>query len=152
MICSYSIHLVWLILIFKLHRRTRFTLRFSIHSLKIRMASYPCNKYDYNIPTACLLNRSPVPAMDLKSNRSGLWRHMSRTCRELRKLCCKRSKYVARHDKTPVKSTLLSHDKNILLRDMSFMSRRSDIMLWLLHILKLRYMHCKFAFFHIVAT
>ena len=29
-------------------------------------------KYIYNIPRACLLNRSPVPAMDLKSNRSGL--------------------------------------------------------------------------------
>ena len=29
-------------------------------------------KYNYNIPRACLLNRSPVPAMDLKSNRSGL--------------------------------------------------------------------------------
>ena len=29
-------------------------------------------KLNYNIPRACLLNRSPVPAMDLKSNRSGL--------------------------------------------------------------------------------
>ena len=28
----------------------------------------------------------------------------------------------------------LSHDKNILSRDTSFMSRRSDIMLWLLYI------------------
>ena len=27
---------------------------------------------NYNIPRACLLNRSPVPAMDLKSNKSGL--------------------------------------------------------------------------------
>ena len=27
---------------------------------------------NYNIPKACLLNRSPVPAMDQKSNRSGL--------------------------------------------------------------------------------
>ena len=33
------------------------------------------------------------------------------------------------HDKIPVKSTLLSRDNNILSRDMSFMSRRSDIML-----------------------
>ena len=32
--------------------------------------------YSYNIPRACLLNGSPVPAMDLKSNRSDLWRHM----------------------------------------------------------------------------
>ena len=30
-----------------------------------------CNT-TYNIPIACLLNRSPVPAVDLKSNRSGL--------------------------------------------------------------------------------
>ena len=28
----------------------------------------------YNIPRECLFNRSPVPAMVLKSNRSGLWR------------------------------------------------------------------------------
>ena len=26
----------------------------------------------YNVPRACLLNRSPIPAMDLKRNRSGL--------------------------------------------------------------------------------
>ena len=26
----------------------------------------------YNIPRACLVNRPPIPAMDLKSNRSGL--------------------------------------------------------------------------------
>ena len=38
------------------------------------------------------------------------------------------------HDKTPVKSTLLSRDKNILSPEMSFMSHSSDIMLWLLHI------------------
>ena len=43
-----------------------------IHSLKIRMTSHPCNEYDYNIPRACLLKRSPFPAVDLKSNRSGL--------------------------------------------------------------------------------
>ena len=41
-------------------------------------------KCDYNIPRACLLNRSPVPAMDLKSNRSDLWRRMLETCRRLR--------------------------------------------------------------------
>ena len=35
----------------------------------------------------------------------------------------------ARHDKTRLKSTLLLRDKIILSRDMSFMSRRSDIML-----------------------
>ena len=92
------------------------------------------NKYDYNIPRACLLNRPPVPAMDLKSNRSGLWRHMLETCRRLRRLCRKRSDDVSRHDKTPVKSKFLSRDKNILSLDMIYMSRRSDIMLWLLHI------------------
>ena len=31
-----------------------------------------CFVRHYNIPDACLLNRSPVPAMDLKSNRSGV--------------------------------------------------------------------------------
>ena len=44
-----------------------------------------------NIPRSCFLNRSPVPAMDLKCNRSGLWRHMLETCRRLRKLCRKHS-------------------------------------------------------------
>ena len=74
----------------------------------------------YNTPRACLLNRSPVPAMDLKSKISGLCRHMPETCCKLRSLCRKHSNNVAQHDKTPVKSTLLS-------RDMRFMSRRSDI-------------------------
>ena len=78
----------------------------------------------YNIPRVCLLNRSPIPAMDLKSNRSGLWRHMLETCRRLTRLCRERSNNVARHDKTSIKSTLLS-------RDMIFMSHRIDVMLWL---------------------
>ena len=43
-------------------------------------------------------------------------------------------KNVARHDNTPVKSTLLSCDKNILSCDMSFMSRRSHIMLTFTHL------------------
>ena len=43
-----------------------------------------CWNINYNIPSAWLLNRSPVPAMDLKSNRSGLWHHMLETCRRLR--------------------------------------------------------------------
>ena len=88
----------------------------------------------YNIPRVCLLNRPPVPAMDLKDNRLGLWRHMLETCRRLTRLCRKRSSTVARHDKTPVKSTLLSRDKNILSRYMIFMSRWSDIMMWLLYV------------------
>ena len=33
---------------------------------------YGVTKSPYKIPRACLLNRSPVPAMDLKSNRLGL--------------------------------------------------------------------------------
>ena len=33
-------------------------------------------KWSYNIPKTFLLNRSPVPTIDLKCNRSGLSRHM----------------------------------------------------------------------------
>ena len=74
------IYYTWchIILIFKLHRRTRLMPCSSLHSLKIRMTSHPCNKYehttlsyllsvDYYIPRACLLNRPPVPAVDLKA-------------------------------------------------------------------------------------
>ena len=39
-----------------------------------------------------------------------------------------------------------------MLRDMSFMSLRSDIMLWLLYILKLQHMHFPFDYFCSVAT
>ena len=48
MICSY-IYYTWrdIILIFKLHRRTRLAHRSSIHCLKIRMTSHPCNKYEH---------------------------------------------------------------------------------------------------------
>ena len=42
-------------------------------------------------------------------------------------ICRKHLNIVTRHDKTPVKSTLLSRDKNTVSRDTSFMSRRSDI-------------------------
>ena len=43
------IYYTWcdIILIFKLHRRTWLTPRSSIHSLKIRMTSHPCNKYEH---------------------------------------------------------------------------------------------------------
>ena len=94
----------------------------------------------YNIPRACLLNRSPVPAMDLKSNRSGLWRHKLETCRRLRWLCRKHLNNVARHDKTPVKSTFC------------YATRSSDVMLWLLYFKKLQYMHFQFDYFCSVAT
>ena len=45
---SVHIYYTWcdIILIFKLHRRTRLTPRSSIHSLKIRMMSHSCNKYE----------------------------------------------------------------------------------------------------------
>ena len=43
-----------------------------------------CSNKHYNIPRAWLLNRSPVPAMVLKSSISGLWRHIIGTCRRLR--------------------------------------------------------------------
>ena len=44
---SVHIYYIWcdIILIFKLHRRTRRIPRSSTHSLKIRMTSHPCNKY-----------------------------------------------------------------------------------------------------------
>ena len=42
--------------------------------------------------------------------------------------------------------------KNIVSRDMSFMSRRSDIVLWLLQIQKLQYILFQFAYFCNVAT
>ena len=47
-VLSVHIYYTWcdVILIFKLHRRTRHTPRSSIHSLKIRMTSHPCNKYE----------------------------------------------------------------------------------------------------------
>ena len=77
---------------------------------------------------------------------------MLETCCRLRRLCRKHSNNVARHDKTPVWSIILSRDKNFLSRDMSFMSRRCHIMLWLLHIWKSQYMHFKFAYFCKVAT
>ena len=43
------IYYTWcdIILIFKMHRRTRLTTRSSIHSLKIQMTSHPCNKYEH---------------------------------------------------------------------------------------------------------
>ena len=45
-----SVHIYYtccdIVLIFKLHRRTRLTPRSSIHSLKIPMTSHPCNKYE----------------------------------------------------------------------------------------------------------
>ena len=60
---------------------------------------------------ACLIDHH-----HLKSNRSGLWRHMLETCRRLRRLCRKHSNNVARHDKTPVKSTLVARQKYSVAR------------------------------------
>ena len=68
----------------------------------------------YNTPRACLLNRSPVPAIDLKSNRSGLWGHM------LAELV------VGWEDNVANIQTIFKHsNKYIPSRDMSFMSGRS---------------------------
>ena len=50
--------------------------------------------------------------MVLKSNRSVLWRHIIETCRRPRWLRRKYSNNVARHDKIPFKSRLLSCNKN----------------------------------------
>ena len=48
---TWAVHIYYtwcdVILIFKLQRRTRLTPRSSIHSLKIRLTSHPCNKYEY---------------------------------------------------------------------------------------------------------
>ena len=46
---AWNVHIYYtwcdIILIFKLHRRTRLMPRSSIYSLKIRMTSHPCNKF-----------------------------------------------------------------------------------------------------------
>ena len=54
---SVHIYCIWydIIRIFKLQRRTRLMLRSPIHSLKIRMTSHPCNKYEQTM-LSCLLN------------------------------------------------------------------------------------------------
>ena len=95
---------------------------------------YCCLKTQWRHNHALLLNNARLPMFWL-FNRSGLWRHIIGTCRRLRWLCRKHSSIVARHDKTLVKSTFLSRDT---------ISRRSDIMLWLLYIKKLQYMHFQF--------
>ena len=69
-----------------------------MQALRVTNTHHVHHEY-YNIPIACLLNRWPFPAMVLKSNRSGLWRHIIRTCRTLRWLCRQHSNNVARHDK-----------------------------------------------------
>ena len=53
MICSYLLHGYDVILILKLHRRTQ--LRFVLlYSLRIRMTSCPCNKYEQITPSYLL--------------------------------------------------------------------------------------------------
>ena len=51
----------FIILIFKLHRRTQLTPRSSIHSLKIRMTSHPCSKYEHTT-LSYLLSVNYIPA------------------------------------------------------------------------------------------
>ena len=50
-VLSVHIYYTWcdIILIFELHRRTRLLPRSSIHSLKIRMTSHPCNKNEQTL-------------------------------------------------------------------------------------------------------
>ena len=52
---------------------------------------------------------------------------------------------VARHNETPVKSILLSRDKNILLHDLSFISHWSVFPLRLSLIQELKYMQHAFS-------
>ena len=64
------IHYTWhdIILIFKLHRRTRLTPRSSIHSLKITMTSHPCNKYEHTTVSYLLsVNWNMICSRNLKS-------------------------------------------------------------------------------------
>ena len=50
MICSYLLHGYDVILILKTAQKNSASLRSSIHSLRIRMTSYPCNKYEQITP------------------------------------------------------------------------------------------------------
>ena len=102
----------------------------------------------HNIPRACLLSGSPVPAMDLKSNRSGLWRHILETSRRLRRLC--------RNVQTMSRDMIKLHLSQHFCRATKIFCRAAWVhvvyMLWLLHILKLQYMHFQFAYFCSVGT
>ena len=73
-------------------------------------------EFEWHHAHAINMNRSSLLIFYVL-NRSGLWRHKLETCRRLRRLCRKQSNNVARHDKTPVNSTLLSRDM-----------KRSDLM------------------------
>ena len=126
-ICSLYIHYMFTIYIHYIHYM--FTIcslyvhyMFTTCSLYVHYMFTICSLYVHYMFTICslyewLLNRSPVPAMVLKTidqaclwskcNRSALWRHITGTCHRLRRLCRKQSNNVTRHDKTPVKSPLL---------------------------------------------
>ena len=69
------IYYTWcdIILIFKLHRRTRLTPRSSIHSLKIRMTSHPCNKYEQIMLSYLLSVKYMLHDIKLVSKSSNLW-------------------------------------------------------------------------------
>ena len=87
------------------------------------VTSFVCSKcIIIYLEHACLIDRQSRLWIKKSIDKACDGRHMLETCRKLRRLCCKHSNNVARHDKTPIKSTLLS-------RDMSFMSHGSDIML-----------------------
>ena len=100
MICSYLLHGYDVILILKLHRRTQ--LRFVL--------LYTVWEFEWRHTHVINMNRSRL-LIFLVLNISGLWRHMLETCQRLKWLCRKHSNNVARHDKAPVKLTLLSPTK-----------------------------------------
>ena len=86
-------------------------------------------KFDYNIPGACLLHRSPSPSYGSEKQQIRLVTSNVRNLSQAEKIVSQEFKQCAQYDETPVKSTLLSRDNKILSRDMSFMSLRSNIML-----------------------
>ena len=72
MVCSYYYTWCDIILIFKLHRRTRLTPGSSIHSLKIRMTSHPCNEYEHTTLSNLLSVKYKLATDFVKSLQSAL--------------------------------------------------------------------------------
>ena len=67
-----------LILIFKLHRRTP---RSSIHSLKIRVTSHPCNKYEQIMLSYLLVENTNIDKMKKERVKK------ERSCVKCKKIC-----------------------------------------------------------------
>ena len=70
---SVYIYYTWcdIILIFKLHKRTRLTPRSSRYSLKIRMTSHPCNKYEHTTLSYLLSVKLSICPFPLRSFSTG---------------------------------------------------------------------------------